>query len=166
MVTTEQSPEQGAGRTRSCCEQHREAQPGWPGQRCRAGPPGCRTNPLPISQLHLADFTSQFLSDHQPEDTVRATNSCLKNSVCFWFQTQTSLTSWSPVSGYTLPSSLGDLVGNNLSPRTLHAVVSFSAIHICCIPCFQPSPRHGIAAEAALPRYHSRDTTVGADERV
>lgn len=58
---------------RAGCGEHREAQPGWPGQRCRAGLPGHCTNPLPISQLHLADFTSQFLSDHQPEDTVRAT---------------------------------------------------------------------------------------------
>lgn len=61
------------GRKSSCCQQHSEAWSGWPGQWCRAGPPGCCTNPLPISQLHLADFTSQFLSDHLPEDTLRAT---------------------------------------------------------------------------------------------
>lgn len=81
---------------------------------------------------------------------------CLKCSVCSWFQTRTSLTSWSPVSGYTLPH-LSELVGNDLtlsSPKDCSLWLTLPAAFTClwCAPL--PPNRRTVAA------------TTPADERV
>lgn len=64
---------------------------------------------------------------------------CLKCSVCSWFQTRTSLTSWSPVSGYTLPH-LSELVGNDLTLSSPKEGLLSLVNPTCCIHLFVVCP--------------------------
>lgn len=91
----------------------------------------------------------------EPSPAQRCSSSrfCLKCSVCSWFQTRTSLTSWSPVSGYTLPHP-SELVGSDLTLSTSKEGLLSLVNPSCCIHLFvvclpPPKPQDLAAATPA-----------------